>query len=288
MTPEAGKARIELCAVTLPDDLDPADFVSQRGGDALRELVDGAKPLISYGIERRLARHDLSSAEGRTRALADALSVLAPIKNSLLAKDYAVQLAGKLQLREQDVLDALGNLQPPRSYNRDDVQSAAPEPTAPAIKLSESEKSRRRFERRLVSLLAQNPQMALDHLDSLAQTQWHDPANGQLANIVLSALEKNPSASPAQIVAEASATVPRSAGALTSATFSDGEDRARTIAFLVEELEIGDLEDTLSAMNADLKSNPALDSEEREIMFAAAVELQNALNAKRAAHKPVV
>ena len=41
MTPEAGKARVELCAVTLPDDLDPADFVAKRGADELTTLVQG-------------------------------------------------------------------------------------------------------------------------------------------------------------------------------------------------------------------------------------------------------
>ena len=56
MTPEAGKSRIELAAVTLPDDLDPADFVAQRGADELQELIACAQPLLKYGIERRLAR----------------------------------------------------------------------------------------------------------------------------------------------------------------------------------------------------------------------------------------
>lgn len=285
MTPEAGKSRIELCAVTLPDDLDPADFVAQRGGDALRALVDEAKPLISYGIDRRLARHDLSSAEGRTRALSDALSVLAPIKGSLLAKDYAVQLAGRLQMREQDVLDALSALQPPRTYNRDSGQAQTKPAPQQRIELSQGEKSRRRFERRLISLLAQNPAMALEHVDSLAQTQWHDAANGQLANILLDLLEVNPNVTAAQVVAEASNRFPRAAGALTSASFGDNENREKTIAYLVEELEIGDLESTLATMNAQMKSDPTLTPDDREIMFAAAVELQNSLNAKRAAHK---
>lgn len=285
MTPEAGKSRIELCAVTLPDDLDPADFVAQRGGDALRALVDEAKPLISYGIDRRLARHDLSSAEGRTRALSDALSVLAPIKGSLLAKDYAVQLAGRLQMREQDVLDALSALQPPRTYNRDSSQAQTKPAPQQRIELSQGEKSRRRFERRLISLLAQNPAMALEHVDSLAQTQWHDAANGQLANILLDLLEANPNVTAAQVVAEASNRFPRAAGALTSASFSENENREKTIAYLVEELEIGDLESTLATMNAQMKSDSTLTADDRQIMFAAAVELQNSLNAKRAAHK---
>ena len=283
MTPEAGKTRIELCAVTLPDDLDPADFVAQRGGDALRELVNAAKPLLSYGIERRLAHHDLSNAEGRTRALADALSVLAPIKSSLLAKDYAVQLSGRLQMREQDVLEALAAVQAPRKYNNEE---RVPTRLAAQVSISESEKSRRRFERRLISLLAQNPQMALEHADALAQTQWHDQANEKLAGIVLGTLEKKPDASAAQIIAAASEIAPRAAGALTSASFSENESPRHAIAFLVEELEIGDIESTLTSMNSQLKSDPTLTQEDRELIFAAVVDLQKTLNAKRAAHKP--
>ena len=287
MTPEAGKARIELCAVTLPDDLDPADFVTQRGADELKRLVADAKPLISYGLERRLAAHDLSNAEGRTRALADALTVLAPIKDSMLAKDYAVQLSGKLHMREQDVLDALARTQRPRSYEQRETvdENAQPFRQAPG-NLPAAERSRRRFERRLISLLAQNPTMALQHADALAQTQWHDDVNGKLANLLLEILEADPTATPAKIVAAASERMPRVAGALTSASFSDGEDRDAAIRFLVEELEIGDMESTLSAMNEQLRSDLSMSAEEREIMFAAVVELQKSVALKRADHKP--
>ena len=52
------------------------------------------------------------------RALADALSVLAPIKESLLAKDYAVQIAGRVRAREQDVLDQLAKLEAPSQNAR--------------------------------------------------------------------------------------------------------------------------------------------------------------------------
>ena len=49
MTESAGKRRIELVACTLPDNLDPADYVEKYGADALREQVDAAFPLISFG-----------------------------------------------------------------------------------------------------------------------------------------------------------------------------------------------------------------------------------------------
>jgi len=289
MTPEAGKARIELAAVTLPDNLDPADFVAQRGADALRELVAAAKPLVLYGIERRLSAHDLSSAEGRTRACSDALSILAPIKGSLLAKDYAVQLAGRLQMRENDVLALLERVRPPRTYGdaqRDERQT--PEAAPETMRLSEAERSRRRFERRFVSLLAQNPMLALSHADALAQTQWHDPVNGQLAESLLSTLIEDPAATPARIVSDASANVPRAAGMLTAGMMSEVPSTEEMAAFLADELAIGDMESSLASMNAQLRSGSNLSDEERDIIFAATVDLQKTIAAKRANHKPLV
>ena len=287
MTPEAGKTRIELCAVTLPDNLDPADFVAKRGAGQLQKLVEEAKPLIAYGIDRRLSKHDLGTAEGRTRALTDVLQVLAPIKTSMLAKDYAVQIAGKLMMREQDVLEALAHTVAPRSY-----EPRQPEPThAPAYaepELAESEKSRRKFERQLLSLFAQNPVEALQHVDALAQTSWHDPLHAQLANSMLTSLEANPASSPAELVSAISSSSPRSAGILTSAYSTSSSNDADTIRFLLEELEIGDMESSLSAMNAQLRSNVIADETERDIVFQAAVELQKAIAAKRASHTPIV
>ena len=289
MTPEAGKSRIELCAVTLPDDLDPADFVAKRGAEELNQLVDQAKPLVLYGIDRRLAAHDLASAEGRTRALTDALSVLAPIKTSLLAKDYAAQLASKLHMREQDVLDALAKTQAPRVYRDADAASQQQASVNRSVSdIPESEKSRRRFERRLISLLAQNPNMALQHADSLAQTQWHGTLNAHLAENMLRILEEQPDISAAGLISSIAEISPRAAGALTSATLSSGEDLKTAVSFLIEELEIGDMESSLSAMNAQLKHDTTMGPEEREIMFQAVVDLQKTLSAKRAAHKPLV
>ena len=54
-----------------------------------------------------------SHPEGRGKATVAALSVLAPIKDSLLAKDYAVYIASKVRAREQDVLHQLGALKAP-------------------------------------------------------------------------------------------------------------------------------------------------------------------------------
>lgn len=301
MTPEAGKSRIELCAVTLPDNLDPAEFVEARGADALKKLIDEARPLLSYGIERRLAAYDLATAEGRARALEDALAVLAPIKDSILAKDYAVQIAGRVRAREQDVLDQLARLVPPQRIDEDEPRSGgapasaqAPAagipveaaPSAPRrVALSAAERNRLRFERELLSLLAENPLIALAHADAIAQTSWHDARHAALAQAILDTLVENPAAAPADIISTAERALPGAAGILTSSTRRDGTPPDQAAAYLVEELAIGDAEDAVAAMKAQLADPRGLAPEESEALFAALVALQKDLVARRQAHK---
>lgn len=302
MTPEAGKSRIELCAVTLPDNLDPAEFVEARGADALKKLIDEARPLLSYGIERRLAAYDLATAEGRARALEDALAVLAPIKDSILAKDYAVQIAGRVRAREQDVLDQLARLVPPQRIDEDEPRGggapapaqasaagvhAEAAPSAPrTAALSSAERNRLRFERELLSLLAENPLIALAHADAIAQTSWHDARHAALAQAILDTLVENPAAAPADIISAAERALPGAAGILTSSTRRDGTPPDQAAAYLVEELAIGDAEDAVAAMKAQLADPRGLAPEESEALFAALVALQKDLVARRQAHKP--
>lgn len=289
MTPEAGRTKIELAAVTLPDNLDPADFVSDRGGAALQELVEHAQPLLKYGIDRRLARHDLSRAEGRSAALADALSVLAPIKDSMLARDYAVQIASRCRAREEDVLDQLGKLKPPRAADAEGADAAADDeprwaPQPRRERLPQSEVNRRRFERQLLALIASRPDLGLLHADALAQTQWHEPAHATIAQSMLDTLAEDPAAQPARLVGEVARVLPAAAGMLTAGAESAVEDESRLASFLVEELSIGDAEDAVAALKAQLSDPSRLPADEYEMLFEAVAAMQQDLTRRRAAH----
>ncbi len=347
MTPEAGRSQIELAAVTLPDNLDPAEFVAAHGADALRKLVDGAQPLLKYGIERRLAAHDLSRAEGRAAALADALSVLAPIKDSLLAKDYAVQIAGRTRAREQDALDALARLVPPRRPREDavsegggaragaasgmagtsgaasgaasgasgipgaaggrgvqdalaatgaqgvfggsDARGAAPGGVRDVggQALAAPEANRRRLEREFLGLLARNPSLAVAHIDALAQTQWHDEACSRTAQEMLAVLADDAAPSSAQLVAKVAQAFPPAAGMLTAGGASEGSDPADAAAFLAEELGIGDAEEAVAALRAQMSDPASLSPEDYEVLFESVVAMQKDISRRRLAHRPL-
>ena len=298
MTPEAGRSKVELCAVTLPDNLDPADFVEARGAAALRELIDAAQPLLSYGIERRLAEHDLSTAEGRARALAEALAVLAPIKDSILAKDYAVQIAGRVRAREDDVLEQLASLAPLRlpgdtseSAATALSQGAAAESShvpASARAISRVEKNRRSFEREFLSVLAQYPLLALQHADALAQVQWHEELHAALAQGILSVLIEDPAVSADSLVAAVSSAVPQASGVMTSSTLLGSFAPEELAAYLAEELSLGDAEDAIAALKQQLADPRGMGSDDYEMLFSSVIGMQQDLTHRRLAHKPLV
>lgn len=292
ITPETGKNKMDFLALSLPDGLDPAEFIEARGKEAMQEQIDGASPLITFGIERRLRNHDLSRAEGRAAALSDALSVLAPIKTSILAKDYAIQLASRLRLREQDVLEELSRLEKPRPLPEDDPdargsalfkdairreEGGSQQGPSPRPRLSQAELNRLRMEREFLSLSAQHPIAALAFSEVLGSTKWHEEVHRELAEGILTALLEDLSASAAEVIAAASQGDGARTSALTAASLPEGKTAQEVLAFLAREMQIGDLEDEIADLKASLARSEDASDGDADALYIKMIETQNKL-----------
>lgn len=289
MTEEAGKRRIDLVACTLPNNMDPAEYIASEGADALQAAVDAAVPLISFGIERRLAAFDTETAEGRAAAVAEALSILAPIKDSLVAKEYAVQIAGKLHLRESDVLDRLGKLKAPRvSYEERTAQteSRGTEEAPETIQLTETETSRRNYEANVLGVCAKEPNLAIQHAQALAGINWHVPLHAQVAAQLLDILAAQPATKAASVVAAITEQYPASARIFATSA-GDAQGMEAYAAYALEELAIGDAEEAIAVYRAQLQDGAALSEEESELLFQTVSSLQQDLAARKLAHSKV-
>lgn len=285
-TPESGRSQTEICALCLPDGQDPAEFLASHDASALQELIDGAEPLVQFGISRRLARHDLDSAEGRARALPDALSILAPIKDSVLAKEYAVQIAQQLRIREEDALGQLARMQKPRVYDDEAQADAAPAAVPPAVQLRGEEANRQALERELLGTFVQHPLDCLAQVDAIAQTKWHFKVNDRIAQAVVGELAQNLNAAPAQLMDAAAKAEPRAASILTSVTVNEAFPPARIIEYLVQELSIGDMEDEAARLKQEMERAPKGGPEETRL-FQELVALQEKLVQAQKARKPL-
>lgn len=278
MTPEAGKTKMEICAITLPDGSDPAEFVAAHGGDALEALLAEAKPLLVYGIERRIAKYDIGTAEGRSAALADALQILAPIKESVLAKDYAAQIAGMVHVREADALEKLAGLKQPVQQDR----GASQAPIKRAVSLPEAEMNRLRFEREFLGLSAQNPLLALSFADTMSKTRWHDREHATIADALVSALMEDPGIAAADLIAKASLVSRHAPAILTAAELSGDRSADAALRYLANEIEIGDGEEAMAALKAKVASG---DVEDADSAFNELVAMQQRLTQLRRARR---
>lgn len=308
LLPESGRKPIELSAVTLPDDLDPADFIAVHGADALRSLIGDAQPLIRYGIDRRLEGLGSDDFEAKGRALMDAVNVLAPIKHSILAHEYAAYIADRLHVDLQLVLDKLSQtkvrsvpdsesssrrVESDGAYGQHGALSSAygpadtqqgGEPRRSAGSLSPKERERLRIEREFLVLCSRNPEVCLSYAAPLAATSWHRRLHARIAQALLEVFAEHPDSSPAETVAEVERRCPHASSTLTCALSDDGAPAEELARFLSEELAIRDMEQNIIDMNGQLKSG-SIPLEDREFMHQSIAMLQSELTHLRLAHQ---
>ena len=116
---------VDLRILTVPDELDPDEFIDQRGGDALLRLADDAPDAIEYQLRLLLARHGKTTLVARQQVLDGMLNLLTlspGIANSLKEDLLVGRLPQRLGLPEVDVRKRLKQL-----------RSSQPVPTSRAI-----------------------------------------------------------------------------------------------------------------------------------------------------------
>lgn len=243
MTPEAGQTRCDLHAATIPNNEDPAEFIESHGPAAMREILDNSGSLIDFGIRRKMARHDTSTPEGRSRALVDAISILAPIKESILAKEYAAQIATMTGVSEADAIAQLNKLKAPVKQDAapETVTQAAPEVAPPQPAKPQKTSNRAKNEREVVSLAAQFPAMAISSGDSLMSVKWSDGMNKTIVESMLSHLSDDLNMTTSVLVSKLVQEIPKSDSVLSCALTSDETEAKASFSIALTNLLIDDL-----------------------------------------------
>ncbi len=125
-----------------PDGLDPCDLRMRKGDAALRELIDGCKPLFEFVITTAISRFDLDTVEGRISAVRAAAEVLTDIRDRNSLSHYYRFVAGRIGVDIDEVEAAVRTAARQPKQNRRPAEAPArqssyrdgppPAPTAPA------------------------------------------------------------------------------------------------------------------------------------------------------------
>ena len=89
---------MDLRCVVLPDGNDPMEFITAHGGEALRERIAAAEPLMDFVYRSLEESSDITTPGGRTKALEDALELIYPLRDSYMIDTYFMQIADRLGL----------------------------------------------------------------------------------------------------------------------------------------------------------------------------------------------
>jgi DNA primase len=100
----APEASLSAHVLTMPDGLDPAEYVGRYGGDAFRELVEAAQPLVRWWLDWKLASFDLSQPEGKVLAARELVPILRSVPDALQRTEYARSVVQRLHLDEREYL----------------------------------------------------------------------------------------------------------------------------------------------------------------------------------------
>jgi len=134
----ASERQTDLRVVAMPSGRDPAEIVTQDGAAAFRRLLESALNVWSFQLTHSLDQADLSTAEGRDRALVPTLTVIrdAPLT---YREELIRAAANRLGISPADIASLLGST--PRAASG----AAAARPAPPMRPISQSERAERVF-----------------------------------------------------------------------------------------------------------------------------------------------
>ena len=100
---------IDVAVADLPPGCDPAELAKEDPA-ALRAAVEGAKPYLRFRVDSLLAAADLSTAEGRAKAAARGLEIVAEHPDDLVRDQYVMTLAERCHLEPERLRARLAEL----------------------------------------------------------------------------------------------------------------------------------------------------------------------------------
>ena len=304
------KTSAALLCVVLPENQDPMEFLASHSADEMRAQLDGARPLMDFVFEKRLAGHDLSAPGRRVRALEDMAGLLAPLKHSVLLDEYATRLADTLgmdveetkrAIREAPVAEldeerprrtvrpeapaprpaaraAVEDAEAPDAYDYvpaeayDQVAPPAPAAAGPSLgALSADERMQAAAERELLCALSLRCDALRAYAERIAGLSWVDERHEAMAWAMLSTPE---GASPAEVVAAASAVEPDAPRILSGGRVMEESELSddEKLDFVVDNVELFSCRRRVRQIRALLRGSAAGD--ESEALFEEATALQ--------------
>src|SRR6266849_1381167 len=232
----------EVRVLALPGKADPDKFIREQGADAYMKLLKESPPYVDYLIARA-RQMDMTTAEGKLRAVNFLLPYVQKIPNRILRSEWATRIAQQLRLDEPVLRAALSRAATER---RSEVK------TQPGL-LGRAAKP---VERRLIRMLAEAEGFLLELAQELHQGQLH--LGLETEKIFAALIVASLSGQPVQATGVAAALEERERRLFYEILFEEsGEPTWEEAQSCLEALRHRQAEKLLADVQRSIEANPA-------------------------------
>ncbi|MFN2388504.1 MAG: DNA primase [Actinomycetota bacterium] len=259
---------LEVLVAPLPPGRDPADVVREDGAEGIRKVIETAQPLLEFKLDQTLAKLSLDTPEARSRAVAEAVQVLAWHPDPIARGQYVFLAADRIGVDSAAIERALA-----------ERRSGAPEPAPPT---SERDRDRDRrlpghvkVEREALERLLVRAPEAVAAAEDIDETHFTNPARREVFRAAVVAATGS-GTSPGELVQRLS---PDARSLFTELTVGAGEgDRTATdTGELFARLRVFRLEREIKARRSTLQEmNPLEEPDRHDALFTELVGLEAA------------
>ncbi len=159
----------ELSVAVVPGGLDPADFIAEKGVAAFSELIEAARPLGFFLLDRIIERAG-TDATGKMKAVAEAAPMLAGLSRAVAKEEYMRYLGDSLGISFEALTAEIKAAVAPRTRSHGHQERVA-------IKRISGP------ERELLRAILEDPERAAG-LEDLDIESWPDPILTRLAAVL--------------------------------------------------------------------------------------------------------
>ncbi len=174
---------------SLPDGLDPDEYIAKFGKENFETILDGAQDLIAFALERQLGAHPAPlSAQNKTEIVTALTQTIAKQPDAIVRREWAKFVAERLLIDEQLVLQRLTQTQRAAAFSTH--YQNKPQTEAVRANITPQTPS---AEEDLLSWLLKSPQHCV-LCSQLTADDFSSPALWQIFQAIVKAHLENPQA----------------------------------------------------------------------------------------------
>ncbi|MEA2452367.1 MAG: primase [Actinomycetota bacterium] len=253
---------LEVLVAPLPAGQDPADVVRDDGPDAVKKVIEAARPLLEFKLEQTIDKLRLDTPEARSVAVREVARVLGWHPDPIARHEYAFSAATRIGVDAEVIQRALNE-----NKSFDATGGAAP-----------ADRDRRlpghvKVEREALQLLLTRPGETTPWVDRVTETNFTAPARRELFNEAKASLKSG--RQPAEAVQNLSPEAVALFTELTVAAPEESTDSAIQAQEVFIRLQVFSLERDIKRLRTTLQDvNPLDDPKGHDESFTQLVGLE--------------